>query len=66
MSKTYGAEAVEKACRKAILLNITSYQFIKNYLKNNKHNAEEKPEDKQQELPFNPATRGESYYGGIK
>lgn len=66
MSKTYGTAAVEKACKKAILLNITSYQFIKNYLQNNQHNAEDNRENEQQELPFNPETRGESYYGGIK
>lgn len=43
LSKKYGNERVNKACRKAIIFQSFQYTFIKNILLNNQEEIEEEP-----------------------
>jgi len=61
LEKKYDRQALKHACKKALELNVISYKFINNSLKNNTHKMD--PQEKNDiKLPFHDNIRGKENY----
>ena len=61
LGKKYDINALQIVCKKAIELNVISYRFIDNSLKNKSYKMEEE-NTKNLTLPFHDNIRGKDYY----
>ncbi len=62
LSKSYGIERLDNACRKALYLGYCSYNAVYDILKNNREEMEEQPEFFSDLLPEHANVRGKEYF----
>jgi len=62
LSKTYGMQRLDKACRKALYLGYCSYKAVSDILKNNREEMEEEPDLFSELLPDHNNVRGKEYF----
>jgi hypothetical protein len=62
LSKNYGIERLNKACKKALYLGYLSYKAVRDMLKNNQEEIEEQPDLFTGILPEHSNVRGKEYF----
>jgi len=62
LSRNYGIDRLDMACKKALYLGYCSYKAVKDMLKNNQEDLDEQPELFKDLLPDHKNVRGKEYF----